>query len=150
MSKYNRPPAYLTKLVNPILVRLVKRFGMDRTGMEVLRVRGRTSGNSYEIPVNPLTYQGKRYLVSPHGDADWVRNVRAAGSLSIGRKGKYVVQQVREVPDEAKAPILKAYLENWGKSTKSMFGMGKEASLEQLVGIATEHPVFEISPMKIM
>src|ERR1700731_1965924 len=48
-------------------VATLTRHGISILGSRVLYVRGRKSGEWRSTPVNPLTYEGKRYLVSPRG-----------------------------------------------------------------------------------
>jgi hypothetical protein len=45
----------------------------------VLRVRGRRSGRTYEVPVRIAGWNGQRYVVSVQGESQWARNLRAAG-----------------------------------------------------------------------
>jgi hypothetical protein len=149
MPGYRKPGVFVARVVNPLIGQLIKRFGLERTGMQVMRVTGRTSGKHYEAPVFPLEYAGKLYLVAPRGETQWVRNAKARGQVSLGRKGRFTPYLVTEIGDASKPPILKAYLERYEGSTKPLFGLGKEASLDELAGIAPNHPVFELEPMKI-
>jgi len=48
----------------------------------VLETTGRTSGQPRRTPVNLLTHQGQRYLVSPRGEGQWVRNVLVDGKAT--------------------------------------------------------------------
>jgi hypothetical protein len=149
MAGYRKPGVFVARVVNPAIGALIKRFGLERTGMQVLRVTGRKTGKRFEAPVFPLEHAGKLYLVAPRGETQWVRNARASGSVSLGRKGRFMPYLVTEREDAAKPPILKAYLEQYERSTRALFGLGKEASLEQLAGIAANHPVFLLQPMKV-
>ena len=149
MAQYQKPPFVLTKIANPVMMKLVKLFGMDKTGVEVLTVKGRKSGNPMSVPVNPLDFNGTRYLVCPRGESDWVKNLRAAGTLTLEKKGSKAMWTAHEVADPDKAPILKEYLRRWEKAAGAYFGLKADASLEQFAGIAAQHPVFEIAPMKI-
>ena len=54
----------------------------------VLEVRGRRSDRTISFPVVIADYEGERYLVSMLGEnANWVRNVRAAGGVAVLRHG---------------------------------------------------------------
>jgi deazaflavin-dependent oxidoreductase (nitroreductase family) len=83
-------------------------------GGRILHVRGRTSGAWRTTPVNLLTHEGRRYLVSPRGQTQLVRNLRAAGGgeLHLGRRVERFA--ATELADEAKPPVLRAYLDRWG------------------------------------
>jgi deazaflavin-dependent oxidoreductase (nitroreductase family) len=50
----------------------------------LLTVQGRTSGLPRTTPVTVCENDGRRGLISPFGDTQWVRNLRAAGRATIG------------------------------------------------------------------
>jgi len=86
---YLRPGA-LERILGRMLVLLV-RIGLVRGDFYVLEVRGRRSGRTISLPVDPLDLDGRRYLVCARGNANWVRNRRLsqfveqrAGCLQIG------------------------------------------------------------------
>jgi deazaflavin-dependent oxidoreductase (nitroreductase family) len=125
---------------------LLPKIGINAWGARTLAVRGRTSGEWRTVPVNLLTEGGERYLVAPRGQAQWVRNIRAAGGgeLRLGRKTE--VFTVTELPDAEKVPVLRRYLERWGWEVGRFFeGITKNATDEQLTEIAPGFPVFRIN-----
>ncbi len=86
---YLRPGA-LERILGRTLVLLV-RIGLVRGDFYVLEVRGRRSGRTISLPVDPLDLDGRRYLVCARGNANWVRNrglsqfvEQRAGGLQIG------------------------------------------------------------------
>ena len=140
---YKKPPFFLARVVNPLLNLLV-RLGFKPSGAHTLIVRGRRSGKDRTAPVNPLDFEGKRYLVAPRGTTEWSRNLRVAGGARL-RSGRTTVSfEATEVPVADRAPIIRAYLDNWANVTASHFGVQKDASIEELAAIAADHPVFEI------
>ena len=46
-----------------MMMKRVKLFGMDKTGVKILTIKGRRSGNPGSVPVNPLEFEGKTFLV---------------------------------------------------------------------------------------
>lgn len=48
-----------------------------------LRVHGRHSGRERAVLLGLLTVNGNEYVGHPNGDADWVRNLEAAGSATV-------------------------------------------------------------------
>src|SRR5215475_1347931 len=110
-SRYIQPKRATT--VFNELVATLTRLGVSVWGSRVLAVRGRKSGEWRTTPVNLLTVDAKEYLVAPRGQTDWVRNIRVArgGELRLGKK----VQPFSavEVDDDAKVPLLRAYLKRW-------------------------------------
>jgi deazaflavin-dependent oxidoreductase (nitroreductase family) len=122
------------------------RAGISVYGSRVLAVRGRKSGEWRTTPVNPLTVNGQRYLIAPRGQAQWVRNMRAAGAgeLRVGHRTEPFT--ATELADADKPPVLREYLRKWGWEVGRFFeGITKDASDEQLAGIAPGFPVFKIS-----
>jgi deazaflavin-dependent oxidoreductase (nitroreductase family) len=77
-----------------------------------LEVRGRRSGRRLSFPVVVAEYDGERYLVAMLGrDANWVRNVRAAGGQAVLKHGRGENVVLEEVDPRVRAPILRRYLE---------------------------------------
>ena len=143
-AKYQKPD-WLTKNVFNPLVALLMRLGMSVRGSRVLAVQGRKTGKWYTTPVNPLPFEGARYLVAPRGNTHWVRNIRASGTgeLRLGRKRETI--RVEELPDATKVPLLRAYLKYWAWEVGQFFGGVKaDAPEEDLRRIAPDHPVFRI------
>jgi deazaflavin-dependent oxidoreductase (nitroreductase family) len=141
-------PGWFTRHVFNRAVALATRAGLSVWGSRVLQVRGRTTGEIRETPVNLLTHDGNRYLVAPRGVTQWVRNIRVSGEggLRLGRR----VERFRavEVPDDAKTDILRAYLRRWKAEVGVFFGgVGADSSDEELRRIAANHPVFRIEPI---
>jgi len=127
-------------------VATLTRMGISVRGSRVLSVRGRSSGEWRSTPVNPLAYQGKRYLVSPRGHTQWVRNMRAAGGgrLRVGRRVEEFT--ATELPDDQKPELLRAYLQRWKFEVGMFFdGIGPDAPADKLLAIAPGYPVFEIT-----
>jgi deazaflavin-dependent oxidoreductase (nitroreductase family) len=145
-DRYQRP-GWLTKHVFNRLVAALTRGGVSVAGSRVLEVRGRKSGEPRRTPVNPLTFDGATYLVSPRGHSQWVRNLRARneGRLLKGRKARpFTATEVED--DGQKIPVLRAYLEKWKWEVGAFFGgVGPESSDDDLRRIAPDHPIFRIS-----
>jgi hypothetical protein len=52
-----------------------------------------------------------------------------------------------ELDDDAKVPLLRAYLKRWKMEVGVFFdGVGPDSTDEQLRAIAPDHPVFEVRP----
>jgi deazaflavin-dependent oxidoreductase (nitroreductase family) len=68
----------------------------------LLTVRGRKSGLPRTTPVTICDYRGRRGFISPFGETNWARNLRAAGTATIrfGRK-REEVRAVELSHDEA-------------------------------------------------
>ncbi|HEY3735211.1 MAG TPA: nitroreductase/quinone reductase family protein [Streptosporangiaceae bacterium] len=142
-----RKPGWFTKNVFNRTVASLTRAGISVLGSRVLEVRGRKSGLARRNPVNLLTFDGKQYLVSPRGQTEWVRNVRADDGrldLLLGRRRQHYRGQ--ELPDDQeKVAVLRAYLKRWKAEVGVFFdGVGPDSTDEQIKDIAHKHPVFQL------
>lgn len=144
-AHYRAPGWWFTRNVLNRFVAFLTRFGVSVLGSRVLAVRGRTSGEWRTTPVNLLELDNHRYLVSPRGEGQWVRNLRVAGGgeLRVGKKNEAF--RARELVDDDKVAVLRAYLKRWKMEVGVFFeGVGPDSTDEQLRAIAPRHPVFEI------
>jgi deazaflavin-dependent oxidoreductase (nitroreductase family) len=146
VSRYEKPGWFDRYVFVPTVAAFVH-AGVSVWGARILRVRGRTSGEWRSTPVNVLTLQGKRYLVSPRGETHWVRNIRARneGELIVGRR----VEPFRavEITEDARIPILREYLRRWKFEVGQFFGgVSAESPESELRRIAPNHPVFLALP----
>lgn len=128
-------------------VGLLTKLGLPLAGSRVLSVQGRKTGEWRSTPVNPLRVGGHRYLVSPRGHSQWVRNIRVSreGRLATGRRTEVIT--VVEVADDEKPPILRAYLKAWAWEVGRFFeNVDASSPEERLREIAPDFPVFRIEP----
>jgi deazaflavin-dependent oxidoreductase (nitroreductase family) len=138
-------PGWFTQHVFNRTLRGLTRMGISVAGSRELRVRGRKSGEWRTTPVNLLTADGDRYLVSPRGTTQWVRNIRSSGQgeLRVGRRVEPF--RVAELTDEVKVTVLREYLRKWGWEVGSFFeGVDKNATDGDLARIAPGFPVFRV------
>ena len=146
-ARHYREPGWFTTHVLNAAVAGATRLGISIWGSRVLEVRGRKTGALRQTPVNLLVLEGTAYLVAPRGEAQWVRNVRAADGrldLLLGRSRTHYVAS--ELPDEEKIPVLRAYLTRWRAEVGVLFeGVGPDSTDEELAAIAPKHPVFGIT-----
>jgi deazaflavin-dependent oxidoreductase (nitroreductase family) len=110
-----------------------------------LEVRGRRSGRVISFPVVIADYEDERYLVAMLGeDANWVRNVRAAGGRAVLRHGRREVVRLEDVPAESRPAILRRYLER-APGARPHIPIDRHAPLEEFELIAPRVPVFRIT-----
>ncbi|CAM3774447.1 nitroreductase/quinone reductase family protein [Smaragdicoccus niigatensis] len=126
---YVKPPF----LVRNVLNKVAMATGIG--GTETLVVKGRTSGEPRKVPVTPIRFDGVQYLVSVRGEAEWVRNVRAAGQIELVKKGSSRTVSATEVPVSEAGPVIAHYREKLGSVVKGYW--------EQLPDDA-DHPVFAL------
>jgi deazaflavin-dependent oxidoreductase (nitroreductase family) len=142
---YQRPGWFTRNVFNRLVTRLTG-WGISLWGSRVLEVPGRRTGVPRRVAVNLLDLDGGRYLVAPRGEAEWVRNVRAAdGRLDLlrGRHRSHLVAS--EVADDDKVDVLRAYLRRWKFEVGVFFdGVGPDSTDAELRRIAPRHPVFAL------
>jgi deazaflavin-dependent oxidoreductase (nitroreductase family) len=148
-SDHYRAPGWFTRNVFNRIVAGLTRIGISVLGSRVLETRGRTSGKARRTPVNLLTVDGRQYLVSPRGNGQWVRNVRADGgrlTLILGRRRTAYQARELEPGDALTAQILRAYLKRWKAEVGAFFdGTGPDSTDAELTAIAPKHPIFELA-----
>jgi deazaflavin-dependent oxidoreductase (nitroreductase family) len=146
MSEHYQRPGWFTTNVFNRIVAVFTRFGLSVYGSRVLEVKGRTSGEWRQTPVNLMRYQDGEYLVAPRGQTQWVKNLRASGQgrLSVGRRTEQFT--AIELADDEKPALLRAYLKKWKFEVGVFFaGVGPDSSDAELRKIAPDHPVFRLS-----
>src|SRR5947207_10429706 len=115
-QSYLRPTA-VERILGRILGMLVS-IGVFRGHIYVLEVRGRRSGRTISLPVDPVDLEGRRYLVCARGNSNWVRNARTAGEVALVRARRRYRYAVHELPPEMRPPILKAYLDGFASEVQ--------------------------------
>jgi deazaflavin-dependent oxidoreductase (nitroreductase family) len=138
-------PGWFTRHIFNGTVQGLTRLGLSVAGSRELRVRGRKSGEWRSTPVNLLTIDGRRYLVAPRGTTQWVRNIRVNPDAELRHGRRTTAFRAAELPDDAKLPVLRGYLEKWAWEVGQFFeGVDKNATDDDLVRIAPGFPVFEV------
>ena len=126
---YLKPPAFTRRLANPLAMR------SNGRGVATLTVAGRRTGAPHKVPVIPVEVGGSRYLVSPYGESDWVRNLRSAGRGELSRKGRTEGFHAVEVSVGNRGPVIDRYREVAGRVVSSAFAKLPDAR---------DHPVFQV------
>lgn len=148
MAPHYRAPGWLTRNVFNRLVSFLTRNGVSILGSRVLAVKGRTSGTWRTTPVNLLEFDGHKYLVSARGEGQWVRNLRVAGTGELRVGSRVEGFTGRELSDDEKVPVLRAYLKRWKAEVGVFFdGVGPDSTDQELRDICPKHPAFEVLPV---
>ena len=91
---------------------------------------------------------GERHLVSMLGeDANWVKNLPAAGGKATLRHGRTEHVVLKEVEVNQRAPILKVYLQR-APGARPHIPVDKDAPLAEFEKIAAQYPVFRVETAK--
>lgn len=130
------------------VMRALARIGVPLDAVHVLTVPGRTSGQPRSTPVTPFTVAGRRYVVAALSQADWARNVRAAGQGTLRARGVTTTVGLTEVHDpETKRAVLHAFPTEvpTGVMFFQRLGLVEQPEPEQFVAVADQVAVFEIT-----
>ncbi len=134
----------LRRVADAVVSGFVK-YGVCPPEMHLLTTRGRRSGFLRTTPVSVLDGENGRYLVSPYGEVNWVRNLRKDGFATLRRGGWIELVSVREAAPEEAGPALREYLDHGRAAIVApYFDAPPEAPAEAFVAEADRHPVFRI------
>ena len=132
------------RIFNTVLIALIS-AGVPVGPFSLLTVQGRKTGKSYRLPVTPIEWDGKRWLVSPYGAVSWVLNARAAGTVMLTRGRTRELLGIVEQSPTVSGPILKAYLKRFGYVRRGgYFDATPESPVAAFVAEAPYHPVFQL------
>jgi deazaflavin-dependent oxidoreductase (nitroreductase family) len=147
MSTRYEEPNRAARMANGVIRRLAE-AGISIAGTRALRVRGRKTGKPRAVVINLLTVDGVDYLVSPRGNTQWARNVRAASVVEVGPRWRRRSVRASEVDDAAKPELLRRYLARWYWQVKGyVAGLTPDSSDEQFRAAAPTIPVFALTPV---
>ena len=131
------------------VIRWLAELGISIAGTRALRVRGRKTGKPRAVVINLLTVDGVDYLVSPRGNTQWARNIRAAGVVEMGPRWHRQRAHASELDTAAKPEVLRRYLARWYWQVKDyVVGLTPDSSNEQLLAAAPTIPVFALAPAR--
>jgi deazaflavin-dependent oxidoreductase (nitroreductase family) len=149
----SRAPSFIP-VVNRVIGRLVG-AGMPFGPNVLLTVRGRTSGLPHTFPVAIIQLDGRRYIQSPFGEVNWVRNLRAAGEAVVSKGRSHEPVDAIEVAPEDGGPVLREALAPYLRSRilapvlGRFFDFRADSTPEDFVAEARRHPMFELRPREL-
>ncbi len=138
---------FLVPILNPIAHRLL-RVGIPMGPNALLTVRGRKTGQPHTTPVALVEVNGRRWVQSPFGEVNWVRNLRAAreATITINRRSESVEAVELSTAETARffKDVLRPYVGRipMGRWLLSLLGGGD--ILADPDAAAARHPVFEL------
>jgi len=146
MPKTDKAPAFV-RVANVLVITLARAgfrlVGFGKYPMYLLTAPGRKSGQPRTVPIVLLERNGKRYLASPYGIVNWVRNLRAAGEATLTRGRRSETVTARELPKEEAALVLRDDIRE-GNPFARYFGVTADSSREDFERAVISHPLFEL------
>ncbi|HEV2659510.1 MAG TPA: nitroreductase family deazaflavin-dependent oxidoreductase [Ktedonobacteraceae bacterium] len=109
--------------------------------MYLLTVCGRKSGLPRTVALAIIERDGKRYVGSPYGIVDWVRNLRAAGEAVLTRRRRTETVMARELSKGEAALVLQEEIKG-GNPFGHYYGVTADSSLEEFERAVIAHPLF--------
>ena len=144
-----RVPSYVG-VFNRIARRMIG-AGVPLGPNALITIRGRKSGEPRTTPVALIEIEGRRWVSSPYGEVNWVRNLRASGeaTVTIGRKREPV--RSIELSKEERVAFFRDRMGPYVRRIplglgRLMMGtvLGAGEILDDPVSAAERHPVFEL------
>jgi deazaflavin-dependent oxidoreductase (nitroreductase family) len=132
------PPSWMVRMNVAVL-----RRGLKIGSQYLLTVPGRKSGAPRSTPISMVTLGDERYIVSAFSGADWVKNVRAAGTGSLRRGRRAEAVRLVEVPDTERDPVLRAFLQQVPGGVRFF----ESSEPDAVVAAASRYPVFHVIPV---
>jgi deazaflavin-dependent oxidoreductase (nitroreductase family) len=87
MTRIARIRPFTNLVINPI----TRRFAGWMPGFAILSYVGRRSGKRYRTPINVFHHEGRFVFALTYGrEAQWVKNVLAAGTCEIEERGRTI------------------------------------------------------------
>jgi deazaflavin-dependent oxidoreductase (nitroreductase family) len=111
-----RAPGYVT-LFNPLTKRLPA-AGVPLGPNGLVTVRGRRTGVPRTTPVAVIETRGRRWIWSPWGEVQWVRNLRAAGRATLTVHGREEPVQASELDPKERVGFFRDVLGPLARSTR--------------------------------
>ena len=111
----------------------------------ILTVPGRKTGQLHSTPVDVIEVGGSRWLVAGYGPANWVRNTRAAGEVTLSRSGRSETYKVEEAEADNAIRVLRHYIAKI-RVTRPYFDATRDSSDEAVAAELQRHAVFRLIP----
>ena len=133
-----------TRVTNWMFTTLT-RLGMGASYRRLLTVRGRKTGQLRTTPVDVMEIGGQRWLVAGYGPANWVRNARAAGEVTLSRGGHQARYAIAEPPPDEAVRVLRKYITDI-RVTRRYFDATPASPDRQIEAELPRHPVLRLIP----
>ena len=132
---------------NPIARRLLA-AGVPMGPNALITIAGRRSGLPRTTPVTIVESSGRRWLLAPFGEVNWVRNLRAASraTITVRRRTEHVTA-VELTPTEAIAffrDVLRPLVRQYGWLAMWIVRHVDQIDIDNPVEEAEGRPVFEL------
>jgi deazaflavin-dependent oxidoreductase (nitroreductase family) len=137
----------MRRVADKMLTRMIRR-GRGPEFLQLLTVVGRKTGEAHSTPVAPVIHDEAVWLVSPYGQVNWVRNLRAVGNAVLSHGDKQTRYRACEVDPVAAVPVIRHYLSMPSERfVRKDFDVNARSTDQAIAAAAAKHPVFELTPL---
>src|SRR4051794_34272229 len=143
-----RAPRYVS-LFNPFS-RTLLRAGVPLGPNALITVRGRTNGLPRSTPLAIIAVAGRRWIWSPWGDVQWVRNLRAAGEATLTVRGRKEKVRATELDPAERLAFFRDVLRLVARSIRfgvTFIRVADGVDLNDLETASAGRVVFELPPV---
>ncbi len=138
------------KMFSPILKFLLV-AGIPLGFNRLVTIRGRKSGLPRTTPLAVIKVQGRRWVWSPWGEVQWVRNLRAARRATIAVRGRIEEVTATELDPTERVGYFRDVLGPLARSIPLgvwFFRIVDGVDLSDPVAVAEGRRVFELHPAR--
>ena len=139
----------IVPLLNPVLKRLLA-AGAPMGFNGLVTIRGRTSGQPRTTALAIVEADGRRWLWSPWGEVQWVRNLRAAGRATVEIRRRSEEVTARELTPEERLAFFRDTLTPVARNMRGGMWFIRTVDgvdLTRPEEAAVDRPVFELHPV---
>ena len=117
----------------------------------LITIRGRKSGLPRTTPIAIIQVSGRRWVWSPWGDVNWVRNLRAAGDAQITFRGREEAVRATELDRTQRVAFFRDTLGPVARTIpfgRRFIRIVDGVDLDQPEEAAEDRRVFELHPVR--
>jgi deazaflavin-dependent oxidoreductase (nitroreductase family) len=141
---------WFVPLFNPI-ARCLLAAGIPMGPNVLVTIRGRISGLPRTTPLTIVEMAGRRWLMAPYGDVNWVRNLRAEGLATITVRRRIEEVTAVELGSTETVAFFRDVLGPRVQRTRVGAWIVRyldQIDLDHPEEAAKDRPVFELSPLQ--
>ena len=133
------------------ILKFLMEAGVPLGPNRLVTIRGRKSGLQRTTPLAVITVDGRRWVWSPWGESQWVRNLRAAGRATIASRGETEEVTATELDPTERIGYFRDVLAPLARSIPfgmQFFHIVDGVDLSDPVATAEGRRVFELHPVQ--
>lgn len=144
-SAGTRPPwwvSFFNRLAKPLLA-----AGVPMLFNRLVTIRGRKTGIPRTTPLSVIEISGRRWVWSPWGEVEWVRNLRAAGTATVDVRGRKLEVEARELDQAQRVAFFRDVIGPFARRVRPgvwLVRIVDGVDLDHPVEAAEGRPVFEL------